>query len=85
MDAPKIRANGKPVCSEQICYLIYQAGGKMKRGEIHKELKQMGYQGYCILEAFTRLERQNLIKYEGSSKSVNQIVFLNDNYNEEGA
>lgn len=80
LEEPKKRANGRPVCSMQILYLIQEAGGEMKRSEIRKELVKMGYGNHCILEAYTRLERQNRIKYEGSSHSSKQIVLLAPGY-----
>lgn len=76
IEKPKLRSNGRPVCSEQILYILQEAGGKMMRADIRTQLVEMGYGSYCILEAYTRLERQNKIYYEGSSHSRHQMVLL---------
>lgn len=76
MEKPKVHRSGRPICGEQIKYILFQNGGTMQRRDIRNLLQEMGYQGYCIEEAFKSLAGIGQIELIGSSKSPYQIVNL---------
>lgn len=68
----------RPYCSEFLIQLLGEKGGKATRGELRADLIGNGYGSEAIRQAYLKLQRDGTIQVEGSGRSHNQIIILNE-------
>lgn len=71
----------KEFCRDYILKLLKEKGGKSTRNELRPLLLEAGYGTEGIRQSYLKLISNKDIIVEGSSKSKNQIIILNERNN----
>lgn len=73
----RTRPEGYPACTKQIIEILkQQKNGTLYRGELRKEIIEIGYPDTTFRSAVKRLGETGKIRTEGSSLSKNQKIIL---------
>lgn len=78
MGLERLISKRKPFCKDYILELLREKDGKATRGELRPYLIEKGYGTEGIRQAYLSLIRSQKIFVEGSSRSQNQMVILNE-------